>query len=63
MKSNTDLAEGIVVYIKKDELNKLRYIRGFLEVMNYPDEWKEPVMDNEVGRLLFFRFLEIKESD
>jgi hypothetical protein len=58
-RSLTDLEKGIFCYIDAIQLELLREKKGFLERENYPDFYKEISVENEVGRFLFFRFMEI----
>lgn len=54
----TDLEKGIFVKIDPIQLEFLKNKQGFLEKENYPEFYKEISIENEVGRFLFFRFIE-----
>ena len=57
-KKQTELEKGIVVKIDLFELATLKNKPGFLSVENYPERYKTISLKNEVGRFLFFRFIE-----
>lgn len=57
-RSLTDLETGIFCYIDTIQLELLKEKRGFLGREHYPDFYKEISVENEVGRFLFFRFIE-----
>lgn len=54
----TPLDTGIFVKIDPIQYELLKIKSGFLEKNNYPDEWKPICVKGELGRFLFFRFIE-----
>lgn len=56
----TELEKGILVYISQENLEKVKKYygsSGFLPTEYYPEQYKEFLLENEVGRFLMFRFI------
>lgn len=54
----TELEKGIIVKISQFELNFLKNKKGFLSRKAYPEQYEKIALNGEIGRFLFFRFIE-----